>query len=191
MVDQTQVRVGMPLDLWLKLPDNAEYIDGEVILMSPAMMGHMFLANVLARILNDYVLPRQLGQVIVEGGFALMESPGWVTGSRVPDVSFYAAARWSQYTTENPNWRKSAFTLIPDLAVEIISENDTWTKSVNKAAKYLEDGVRLVWLIDPDSKLIHIFQPDRPEILRLTADDTLTGGEVIPGFEVKAAELFA
>ncbi len=189
MADQTQV--GMPLDEWLKLPDNAEYIDGEVILMSPATMGHARFANVLARILNNFVLPRQLGEVIVEGGFVLSESPGWVTGSRVPDVSFYAAERWNKYTRENPDWDESAFVLIPDLAVEIISANDSWKKVVNKAAKYLEDGVRLVWIIDRKSRLIHIFQPDRPEILRLTADDTLTGGDVIPGFEVKAAELFA
>ncbi|MFN8531304.1 MAG: Uma2 family endonuclease [Anaerolineae bacterium] len=189
MVDQ--VRAGMPLEAFEKLPDNAEYIDGEVVLMSPTKIGHSYLANLLADFLKDYVRPRQLGQVLVEAAFAMVESPDWVTGSRTPDVSFFAADRWNAYVSERPNWQSAVFTLVPDLAVEIVSDNDDFAVVQRKAERYLEDGVRMVWVIEPSLKLIYVYEPNRPEILRVRESDLLRGGEVIAGFEVKAAQCFA
>jgi Uma2 family endonuclease len=58
------------------------------------------------------------------------------------------------------------------------------------AAYYLANGSRLVWLVYPNYRLIEVYRPDA-DIVILGEEDTLTGGDVLPGFELPVREVFA
>ena len=59
-----------------------------------------------------------------------------------------------------------------------------------KVAEYLAAGVRLIWVVNPKTKSVHVYRPGN-EVLRLSGDDELTGAEVLPEFVLKVSELFA
>ena len=106
---------------------------------------------------------------------------------RKPDVSFVKAGRF-------PNNRppKGYARLAPDLAVEVLSPGDLASEIDEKVEDYLRAGVKLVWVVQPETKKVHIYRPTgaaRPVDL-LTEADTITGEDVLPGFECKVAEFF-
>ncbi len=79
--------------------------------------------------------------------------------------------------------------MIPDLAVEVISENDEAVKVIAKVREYFDAGVRAVWVIYPNVEVVHVYHAfDRIEVV--TRDGTLDGGAVVPGFRLPLAELF-
>ena len=78
----------------------------------------------------------------------------------------------------------------PDLPVEILSRGQPNQRFTRKIEFYIANGVRLVWIIDPRRQTVQVLAPDRePRIL--TSPDTLDGGDVLPGFSVPVAEIFA
>ena len=79
---------------------------------------------------------------------------------------------------------------LPDLAVEIKSPDDTVKEMREKAAYYLAHGVRLVWLVYPHKRLVEVYRPDA-DVEILAVGDVLTGGEVLPGFSIPVADVFA
>ncbi len=78
----------------------------------------------------------------------------------------------------------------PDLAVEIVSPNDRADDINDKVHEYLEAGARLVWVFWPRRRAVMVHEPDQP-IHELGPDDFLDGGDVLPGFRVRVADLFA
>ena len=79
---------------------------------------------------------------------------------------------------------------MPDLAVEIKSPSDSGRQMREKAEYYLANGARLVWLVYPQKRLIEAYSLDA-DVEILLEDDTLTGGDVLPGFASAVAEVFA
>lgn len=77
----------------------------------------------------------------------------------------------------------------PDLAVEVKSPDDSLKKMTEKAAYYLANGVRMVWLIYPKMKLVEVLTPDDRQLLN--ENDTLDGGSVLPGFTMAVRDIFA
>jgi Uma2 family endonuclease len=77
---------------------------------------------------------------------------------------------------------------LPRLAVEVLSPNDTAHYITEKVNDYLENGVAVVWVIDPEARAITIYS--KTGVKKLTEGDTLMGGDVLPGFRCKAADLF-
>ncbi len=103
---------------------------------------------------------------------------------RKPDVSFVRTGRL-------PNNRppRGFARLVPDLAVEVISPNDTYYEVEDKLNDYLLVGVPLVWVVNPDRRTVHTYTPDGG-IRRFTADQELTGEPLFPSFRVRVADLF-
>jgi Uma2 family endonuclease len=165
-----------------------EIIDGVRIPKMPNLAQHIVLINLLAFLLKSHCMLNKLGEVFSEATFVDLYQTNWVKGSRIPDVLFFSAARWQAYIENTPDWGKKPFVLIPDLVVEVVSENDSFPNLQRKVETYLRDGVRLVWVIDPDGTRVTVYQGDRFQTL--TKNDTLSGADVIPGFELKLAELF-
>jgi Uma2 family endonuclease len=80
--------------------------------------------------------------------------------------------------------------LVPDLAVEVLSEGNTRREMEQKLREYFSAGVRLVWYVDPVLQEVHVYTaPNQREVL--TADHILRGGEVLPGFTLPVRQLFA
>ena len=77
----------------------------------------------------------------------------------------------------------------PLLAVEIRSNYNTWREMRAKAARYLEYGSAMVWLIDPRRQTLELHQSgEAPQTL--TGDDVIDGGATLPGFRVTVSDLF-
>jgi Uma2 family endonuclease len=80
--------------------------------------------------------------------------------------------------------------LVPDLCVEIVSPSENYTDVNAKVALYFEDGVKIVWIIDPQQRTIAIYERGSDQFTLLGQDRTLSGGDVLPGFEIALADIF-
>ena len=160
-----------------------ELVDG--ILVEKGMSYESgYVAVELAAAVRAFIKPRKLGVVNgPDGGMKVI--PGKL---RMPDVSF---TFWDQL----PDGKipKTGYPdVCPALAVEVLSPTNTRGEMDVKLAEYFAGGTRLVWIVAPDSRTVDVFTtPDRTTATRLTAADTLTGDPVLPGFELKLADLFA
>lgn len=114
----------------------------------------------------------------------------WVTGSRIPDVMFYAGNRIAEYKATARDWRSRPIPLVPDFVIEVVSPNDKFSDLDEKVDAYLADGVRLIWVIDPQRHKAIVHAPDMEQPRHLAGDAVLDGEEVIPGFQVVVSELF-
>ncbi|SNS29837.1 Putative restriction endonuclease [Geodermatophilus pulveris] len=77
--------------------------------------------------------------------------------------------------------------LAPDLVVEVVSPSDRATQVTAEALEWLHAGVRLVWVVDPETRTVTAYRPDGVRVLR--GEDTLDGGDVLPGSGLPLAEL--
>jgi len=150
--------------------------------MRPAGFDHgRFAGNLLGPLLN-FVVPRGLGVVVTAGaGFRIARDPDTV---RVPDVAFVRAERIP------PGSVKGVFQGAPDIAVEILSPDDRPSDVTAKAQDWLRAGCSLAWFVNPDTSTVSVYRRGS-EIAVLKEADALTGGEVLPGFSVPVAEVFA
>lgn len=78
---------------------------------------------------------------------------------------------------------------VPILAVEIVSPSDVHSNMAEKVREYLDVGVALVWVIDPDFEMVTVFQRDH-EPVSFNKQHELNGDPHLPGLRVKVAELF-
>lgn len=166
-----------------------EIIDGEWREIMPPVMIHGVFVRALFLILYNYCQQNQLGEVFQEMPFVLSYDSNWVKGSRVPDVMFFEKSRWDKYIVQVPDWPKKPAILVPDLAVEVVSQNDSYSELNRKVQLYRQDGVKLVWVVDPAEKSVDVHEGNRIETL--DKDDTLTGGKLLPNLKIKLSELFA
>lgn len=189
MADQTRERIGMPLSEWERRWQDGpfELIDGEIIEVSPEVLQHMVLIKLFLRELFK-LEDVGLGQAFAEGTFAQLEGSNWVTGSRIPDVMFYLQTRWDKYLAEMANPEKKPLVLYPDLVVEVVSPNDSYTVLNRKVRIYLADGVQVVWVVDPRTQTIDVWRNDGSQ-KQLTKTDTLTD-PILPGFSIELAKVF-
>lgn len=165
-----------------------ELVNGEKKPIMPNVMVHQLMLRALFRILDAFCLAHKIGEVITELPFVEVYDSTWVKGSRTPDIMFFSAARWQKYVEETENWLKKPPVFAPDLAIEIVSPNDSYGEIQDKVEEYLAQDVRLIWMVDPQRKRITVYHGDQYQ--RLTAEHNLTGGDVMPGLEIKLSELF-
>lgn len=159
-----------------------ELVEGELKEMAPAGGRHGGIAAALTVLLGHYVRMNRLGVVLAaETGFRIARDPDTV---RAPDVSFVARERVPPGGPPEGYWE-----LAPDLAVEVVSPNDTATGVQSKVQMWLESGTRLVWVVYPDTRSVVAYRSPK-EITILTAEDTLSGGDVAPGFECPVGAIF-
>jgi Uma2 family endonuclease len=157
-----------------------ELVDG--VLVEKAMgFYESYLAMRLAQFLLAFVEQHDLG--IVAGADGMLRlAPGLV---RIPDVSFVSWDKLPQRQIP----RQPIPDLAPDLVVEVLSEGNTPREMDQKLLEYFSAGVRLVWYVLPDLQQVHVYTaPDQRQII--TADHTLHGGEVLPGFTLPVHRLF-
>lgn len=183
-LEQTKTYTVEEFERFLALPENAdrlfELIDGEIVEKMPTEEHGLIQVNVAAE-LRNYAKPRELGRVTVEPRH---QTPEDRYNSRLPDIAFTSKERALPLVT------KGAVPQLPDLAVEIQSPDDSLRKMRAKAAYYLANGSRLVWLVLPEKRLVEVYRADG-EVDILTENDTLDGGDVLPGFTLPVQEIFA
>lgn len=158
-----------------------ELVDG-VLVEKPMGYGESILAGVVLHMLRTFVVPRNLGHVTGEQGM-LRLFPGLV---RIPDVAF---ASWDRFPQRR--WTGEPIPdLVPDLAVEVLSESNTPAEMSIKVGEYFSAGARLVWLVDPGSRTVTVFTAADHSVT-LHEQQDLDGAAVLPGFTLSLRDLFA
>lgn len=135
---------------WCDEDVKAEWVDGEVIIMSPSSLKHVELTAWLQMLLFLFVDRKKLGRVL---GTEFMIRLGAQRRRRVPDILFVASARTHLL---KPNHFEGA----PDLAIEVISPESQSRDRRQKFAEYEKAGVREYWLVDPLSRTVEAYALD-------------------------------
>jgi Uma2 family endonuclease len=117
-------------------------------------------------------------------GTLISEYDVWLSGiqMRRPDIAFL--------TNEQLNLGRNNEEVIPEFVIEIISGNDKLNPVQEKVTEYFKAGVKVVWLILPEEKLIEIYT-SRRNVQICIEDDVCSAAPVLPYFEIKVSELFA
>lgn len=105
---------------------------------------------------------------------------------RIPDVSFVS---WAKLPGGDVP-REPIAEVVPDLAVEVLSEGNTPREMERKVREYFEAGVAAVWIIDPRSRSAEVLSSTADRVA-IGEDGALDGGTILPGFEVRLRDLFA
>lgn len=157
-----------------------ELVRGRLIVHEPPGGRHGYVAANLAFRLNQHVDLTGAGAVFVgDVGFTLHRDPDTVRG---PDVAFVHTDRLPQPI---PN---AYLEFAPDLVVEVLSHNDRPGEMLAKVGEWLDAGVRLVWVVDPERRLARVYRADGTEYL-LDGTGRLLGEDVLPGFSCTLASI--
>ncbi len=158
-----------------------ELVDG--ILVEKVMGAfESLLAAELIRLIGNFVRPRKLGVVLGEAGL-LRLAPGLI---RIPDVAFLSKKKFPGGRFP----RASAWSLAPDLAIEVVSPGNTKKEMNEKLRDYFDAGSKLVWYVYPKLRQVEVFTgPAAKRIVK--HGQVLGGGDVLPGLEIDLGELFA
>jgi Uma2 family endonuclease len=163
-------------------PDGSqqELIRGVIVTMPPPGGRHSACCSRVDRRLGVFVVDRGLGTVCAnDTGFVTERDPDTVRG---PDVSFWKKERL-------PEVPHGYIDIAPDLAVEVVSPNDHYSRVQNKVRQYLGRGVPMVWVVDPEDRSVTVYRSLQQATI-LGEKDVLSGEEVVPGFSIVVADLF-
>lgn len=158
-----------------------ELVEGEIIKMSPTGEKHGIVEINLGGELRTFVRLHKLGRVSGgEVGIYTRRNPDSVRGA---DIVFISNERLAQRGTSD------FMDVAPDLVVEIMSPDDRWNEVTRKLEEYLEIGVRLVWIVDPETDSIFAYR-SMTDVRRFEKSEMLIADDVLPGFTTPVEELF-
>lgn len=170
-----------------EMTDGCELIDGRIVRkhiwegeeygITPAMFAHMKVVRLIWLALERAIDREPLGQVFAEPTFLVGAERN---RSRRPDLALI--------TGELPTDAAAILALVPAMAIEVISPNNTAVDMFDKVEEYLAAGVQLVWQVFPQPRTVIAYWPDRTQIFR--PGDAIDAEPVLPGFSCPVADLF-
>jgi Uma2 family endonuclease len=169
------------------LPNAIDYelVDGNLVERHMGAESSAVGAAILV-LLFSHVKSRRAGHVFNSecGYLCFPDAPGKV---RKPDVSFIRIGR-----LPGDRVPKGYISIAPDLTVEVLSPGDLAGEIDEKISEYLNAGIRLIWIVNPKTKSVRIQRPAtaKPGPTSLSESDTITGEDVLPGFECRVSEFF-
>jgi Uma2 family endonuclease len=170
----------LTIDDFERLPDELAYyhelVDGELVDVSGNTPNHNGLRDLLIAMLLPFVKEHKLGRVVGEQEY---DFDGNAHG---PDVTFFSPEKLKLC---DGKLRVQRF--VPDLAIEIVSENDTFRKLVKKVNRYRRCGTKEAWILDIDSRQAFLFSEERDAILD---ENEQFESSLIPGFSIRLGDLF-
>ena len=140
------------------------------------------LGSELSFRIGNFISHRKLGIVAVEGLFQLRAFP--LLQLR-PDVAFISNERRRLHRIR----RTSAWDVVPDLAVEIVSSTNLADEIDAKLVDYFAAGVRQVWVIYPETRRMYAYE-SLQTVRGHSEDDVIDAAPVLPGFTFRLADLF-
>ncbi len=169
---------------FIALPENDEHRweweDGVIVDMGYSSKRNTVIGIRVAAPLHVFVNANRLGVVTgADGGFYLKT----IKRVRVPDTAFLSAVHGVELGD-------GAFQIAPDLAVEIVSEDEDIFR---KAFEYLRAGTKIVWMVYPDEQRVYVARLDDDGGMRALPygiEATLNGGDVLPGFTLPVRDIF-
>jgi Uma2 family endonuclease len=158
-----------------------ELVNGVVVTMPPPSFYHGQVCSKIDRKLGGFIDDHRLGWLTSnDSGVILGNDPDIVRG---PDIAF-----WTRERMPEPP-RTGYADIAPDLVVDVLTPADLFTQIFRKIQQYQRAGVREIWIVVPDDRSLAVCRSGREEIF-LSNGETLTGGEVLPGFSCLVADLF-
>lgn len=159
-----------------------ELVEGVIVVKSPTGWLHGGVEQRFGQTLGAFVDYHQLGRVLVgEVGIYTRRNPDTVRGA---DVIYISKARLAQVKSS------SYLDVAPELVIEVLSPDDRWSEVKQKLREYFAIGVVLVWVADPSDKTVSVYR-SLTDVRILGESDLLSGEEVLPGFSIPVASLFA
>ncbi|TYQ27091.1 Uma2 family endonuclease [Pseudanabaena sp. UWO310] len=158
-----------------------ELVHGELVNRGNSGALHGYTCSLLVMALMNYILPRQLGIILDSTAFTMKNG-----NKRSPDISFVSKEKL-QGLTELPDGFLDGS---PDLAIEVLSPNNTIFEIDQKIVEYFENGSRLVWVINLKLHYVLVYRSAQEPDRLLKQSDDLDGEDVIEGFTMPLSELF-
>jgi Uma2 family endonuclease len=160
-----------------------ELVRGRIVTLLISTPRHGQICGETNRILREYADEHDLGHVLCnDSGVITERDPDTVRGA---DVSFYGYAK-----VPRGKIRKGYLDVVPDLVVEVRSDDDRWVEILAKVKEYLEAGVVVVIVLDPEPEEAYIFRADQPP-RHLGLDEELTVPDLLGDFRVAVRRFFA
>ena len=160
-----------------------ELVEGVFVEMPLPNAEHGEILSLLHAKIANFVYQKKLGRVTVgDSGLILERNQVGRDTIRGLDLAFIGKAKAPEPLP------RGLLTIPPDLAVEIISPSNEAADIRLKIRQLLDAGTVLVWTVYPDLQIVDVHTPDGSTTLNAT--DTLTGGDILPGFEVPVADIF-
>jgi Uma2 family endonuclease len=159
-----------------------DLIEGELHEVSPSWVKASIISQAISGWMTPFVREHSLGFITGEqGGYLLSQDPDTVVA---PDLAFVQTHRIPiGYDFE------SFFPGPPDLAVEVVSPSDSQAEVFRKLARYAAANCPVVWIIYPAQRAVTVHELGEPP-KTFQEGEVLTGGEILPGFELAVSEIF-
>jgi Uma2 family endonuclease len=175
-------RTYTPEDL-LAMPEGKrfELVEGRLVEAETSALA-CYVAGLLVIELGQFLKKHPIGTVFPEVAYrCFAEEENRV---RRLDVSFISRERL------RPEHLTGFMPIPPDLAIEVVSEHDSYYDVEEKVEEYLRAGVRLVWVFNPQRRAVRVYRADR-SVSEVAEGGVLSGEAVLPGLELPVQPLFA
>ncbi len=154
---------------------------GHIIIMPPTGLESSFTNGELFGEVRNWNRQTKAGRTSESnGGYTLPD-----TSMRAPDVGWISKERLMRVLPEE---LKKFAHLCPDFIIEVRSESDSLKELKEKMDKWIKNGVRLGWLVDPQTQTTTIYRPDHEPVTK-PFTETLSGEDVLNGFVMNVAEV--
>jgi Uma2 family endonuclease len=158
----------------------SELVRGRVVERNVPAPRHGYYCGNIVSLLGAHVKRHDLGRIIAnDAGVVTQRDPDTVRGA---DVAFYSYERLPRGPLPD-----GYLPVVPEMVFEVRSPTDRWAKITVKVGEYLDAGVTVVCVLDPQTESLTVYRADEfPRVL--TAEDDLTLPEVLGEFRVKVRE---
>ena len=156
--------------------------DGEIIIMPPTG-GETGKRN------SDLIAQLAIWNRQTNLGEVFDSSTGYTLPNRAnrsPDVSWIEKSRWDSLT---PKQKEKFIPLAPDFALELMSPTDYLINTQAKMKEYLDNGVKLGWLINPEAKQVEVYRLGQ-DVELLDSPQAISGEDILPGFTLDLTNIF-
>ena len=172
-----------PDDL-LSMPDGDRYelVDGQLVEKNMGTKSSWVASHLYHRI-QSFLDERPLGWALTEASYQCFADDSRKV--RRPDVSFIRMGK-----LPNEELPDGHCPVVPDLAAEVISPNDTQYEVAAKVEEYLAAGISLVWVVNPNTKTVQVYRREQSEAEYLHENDELSGEDVLPDFRCQLRDIF-
>jgi Uma2 family endonuclease len=156
-----------------------ELVRGYVRRFPPPFVPHGLACSQVLWFVSEHAKSRGMGSTAIGSGLIVAQNPDSVLA---PDVQHFSSAR-------PPDTRTGWPAVPPALVAEVVNDPADREYIAGKVPMFLAFGVDLVWVVDPESESVTVHRMGREPVV-LATTDVLDGGDVLPGFSCKVADLF-